>query len=922
MSLKQAIIVRNEYTIKQANGKGSRGSSPGKYISGYMARSDAVEAVAPIVRNKLDDFIMRYMARDSAVEQLTTDSNADYDQQPEMNSRRGRQGRRATLKQRRAERSARRAALRAGVNTDSDTTNPSQPVHPRELAEFTTQDGQRVHDLMLRAQGNGGVAFGYGDVSLSHDDLHAASNNVQELYENRHTVMKVVLSFTQDYLTAHGLIPEDLDIKRAGDYRGQVDQMKLRMAVMHGVDRLAQRHYDDLRYVGVIQVDTKHVHAHLTMVDAGYGHRAADGTQKGKINKPGKAILRRGIDAWLDQHQHMAHLSAAVGYEKRNVTSYVKRWAFHQLTQESAAQFVVACLPGDKRLWRASTNAKEMDKPNRLVRELVEARLGETDSPMPAALSQVYQYAQKRRVKEGLSKQDTQRLIDNGREKIIEQAMNGVYSVLSAISDEQRDVSTAMLTVMRQDYEDLLDGIARKKSKDLDEQGSSGSQEVGKEEPEPSIEEFGLRLRSYSARLNHHREQREAFAVKKRSWEDANSQGLADPTSQVMWSFYDTEEQYHAMCQSKYQHFLTFAPPVGQWEKQWAEVADYGKRVVGLRALRADRSLARMSDERAAEALGRQLYDQPGGGLLARTGAEGKAGRAVLDGRIERMMVTYQQKIDDLRREWAQLGARLEVEGDAVLMDAADLRESGGEGADERQIQQQTIELPVADVSDSVRTYLDEELRDSRDVSAHDPVHTLRGRFQVVFRPEHDFEQVRGADLHDLHYDWFSDQKVSQPIVRSYGELVTQRRYAFERAREWMISSQQEPEAVAEELDHAGADITRMEATSSEVSRTGILRSAMLARIREQARQRAQRAAEEQARRERELVAQRQQEIDQETTQPAFEVVQRHVQPESVQIKRGRTVALDKRVQPLIRDAVDRAVLDSQLRSTRDGGLG
>lgn len=915
MSLKQAIIVRNEYTIKQANGKGSRGSSPGKYISGYMARSDAVETVAPIVRNKLDDFIMRYMARDSAVEQLTTDGETGYDQQPEMSPRRGRQGRRTTLKQRREQRSARRAALRAGADTAPDTTNPSQPVHPRELAEFTTQDGQRVHDLMLRAQGNGGVAFGYGDVSLSHDDLHAASTNVQELYEDGHTVMKVVLSFTQEYLAEHGLIPEDLDIKRAGDYRGQVDQMKLRMAVMHGVDRLAQRHYDDLRYVGVIQVDTKHVHAHLTLVDAGHGNRAADGTQKGKINAPGKAVLRRGIDAWLDQHQHMAHLSAAVGYEKRNVTSYVKRWAFHQLTQESAAQFVVACLPEDKRLWRASTNAKEMDKPNRLVRELVEARLGESDSPMPAAMSQVYQYAQKRRVKEGLGKQDTQRLIDNGREKIIEQAMNGVYSVLSAIPDEQRDVSTAMLTVMGQDYEDLLDGIARKKSKDLDEQGGSGTQEVEVEASEPSIEEFGLRLRSYSARLNHHREQRHEFAAKKRSWEDANAQGLADPTSQVMWSFYDAEEQYHAMCQSKYQHFLTFAPPVGQWEKQWAEVADYGKKVVGLRALRADRSLARMSDERAAEALGRQLYDQPGGGLLARTGAEGKAGRAVLDGRIERMMATYGQKIDDLRREWAQLGARLEVGADTDdVVDATGEPEPEHDDAGGLSTQHQVIELPAAGVSDSVRTYADAVSRDGGDGDTQDPAHHLRGRFQVVFRPEHDFEQVRGVDLHDLHYDWFSDQKVSQPIVRGFGELVTQRRYAFERAREWMISSQQEPEAVAEELDVVDADISRMEATSIEVSRTGILRSAMLARIKEQARQRAQRAAEEQARREEELAAQRQQEVDLAPVHPVFEVVQRRVQQESVRIKRGRTVTLDKRVQPLIRDAVDRAVLD--------GGLG
>ena len=69
----------------------------------------------------------------------------------------------------------------------------------------------------------------------------------------------------------HDIVRKDLKVRRAGDYSGEIDEMKLRLGVMSGVERMARTCYDDLRYVGVIQVDTKNVHAHVVMVNAGEG---------------------------------------------------------------------------------------------------------------------------------------------------------------------------------------------------------------------------------------------------------------------------------------------------------------------------------------------------------------------------------------------------------------------------------------------------------------------------------------------------------------------------------------------------------------------------------------------------------------------------------------------------------------------------
>ena len=149
--------------------------------------------------------------------------------------------------------------------------------------------------------------------------------------------MKTVLSFSPEYLQETGVVPKGFVAQNKGDYRGHIDQMRLRMAIMHGLERMGHR-FDDLRYVGVIQVDTLHVHCHLAMVDAGLGRRVRTEKgmqQKGKLTSADISLLRRGVDSWLDENQHVAHMSSAVGYERMNVAAFVKRWAHEKVLDES-----------------------------------------------------------------------------------------------------------------------------------------------------------------------------------------------------------------------------------------------------------------------------------------------------------------------------------------------------------------------------------------------------------------------------------------------------------------------------------------------------------------------------------------------------------------------------------------------------------
>lgn len=660
MGLKQDIVLVNEYSVPLPGGKGSRGGTPGDYVTRYMAREQATESLAPIQRLRTDDFILRYMARESAVE-------------------------------------------RAGTSRLDTKT------------------------AMRQAQGDGGVAFGYGSVSLSDEQLRAASKDIQRHFESGKTVLKTVLSFDEDYLKRRGIVSEDFHCENRGDYRGHIDQMKLRMAIMHGLERMSSgtSGFDDLRYVGVIQVDTEHVHCHLAMVDAGHGNLAKDGTQRGKLLDRHKSRLRRGMDGWLDEKQAVAHLSSAVGYERRNVTTYIKRWAHDRMRAESLPQFLLACLPADRSLWRAGSNDLRMRKANQLVSELVAEQLERPGSPLPEAMEKVVDYANQRRGSEGLSKDQWQRLIDAGRDRITERAVNGVYQMLRALPPEELRVRTPMLEVMGMDYAQMAVLAAERQEQAGDEHGG-----------EDDLVTFGFRLRSYASRLQHHKAKAGVYRDLVRQWERAEKADVADEDSRPLYDFYRFEEDYHRRVMSKYQHFLPFIGDVGQWYERQQHVADYGQRLLSLMALRQDASLQRMKDSEEAERLGREIYDQPGGRHLT----EGKAGRVVLDGRIAAMKEIYNERVNELRSDLADSGLVL-VAGAAGQAEA---KESGV-----------TAELSIEPGT------------------------------------PHLFDEVKALDLHHLGYDFVTDVEIGQRARQDFSAAAMQRRRLLLAAMEYLDQSGQ-----------------------------------------------------------------------------------------------------------------------------------
>lgn len=452
-----------------------------------------------------------------------------------------------------------------------------------------------IHRKVRIAKKKGGVAFSEDDVSLSDEKLKQKSREIQEQFDRGKTAIELILSFTESYLRDNGVLDPDFVHTKRGDFAGHVDQMKLRLAIMNGLEKLG-RNYDDLRYVGCIQVDTDKIHCHLTLLDFGVGTMASDGRQRGKLTALDMRNIRRGIDSYLDEKQTSKMMSSSVMYDKRNTLCYVKKFTHRMLDEQGAPQFLLACLPKNKNYWSANSNRVEMRKPNAIVREFVldilQPESGRSSVMYRDAYQSIVRYADARRAREGLTAKERMQLIRNGIERLIKDCMNGVYSVLKRIPSSDMRVQTPMMDAMSMDYETMAERSA-----------------------DDPMMEFGFKLRSYASRLRNHRKNYHKFKQERENYEKAEGKSEA---AKALGDHLALERDYQQMLMVKYQHFLTFLPPDESFQTDFDEVMREQDRLQRMEQMLADPAFHRMGAVEA-ENYGWRVYGLNRGGMIKRS---------------------------------------------------------------------------------------------------------------------------------------------------------------------------------------------------------------------------------------------------------------------------------------------------------------
>lgn len=575
-TLSQHIVVKNQFTVKGASGRGSRGSSPQRYILEYTARSDATSQRSfSVADDNLDDYVTGYMARESATESVHgsgrghginyKDAVAALEGGGEV------QLPRLTLKERRKIRSATRKA--------------SSEVDKLRL--------ERMKDELALERNFDGVAYGSAGVGLSDGQLRESAKRVQDLYDDGHTVFKTVLSFDHDFLVEHGIVDDEVaEPVPPGGYRGHIDERKLRVAIRDGLARMERTgDFGDLEFVGTIHLDTEHVHTHLTMVDKSpEGRRNAEGEQRGKLSAKEMSQLRRGIDASLDRTKNVKHLSANVQARQLATKGFILERVGELSEPSERIQDIYSALPDNRRLWRAKSNAKEMVVAKRLAREFVTDVLADPESPRAEVEEALKEYADFRAQREGLSDDERQRLIDKGWQSVVDKAVNGIFSELKAMPEHSS----------------------------VDPVHSASATE--------RLDELSQRHETFSERRDEHVDEACEMFRRHNRFRLADHRGEVDDSARVMDDFYRVECEVHERLVVKYQCLTIPVYDAGiRPDVALRQVAEAGQRAYGVRGLVADGGLSRIDDAEAAEKIGRVKYGVSGGGALVQARRSGDA---------------------------------------------------------------------------------------------------------------------------------------------------------------------------------------------------------------------------------------------------------------------------------------------------------
>lgn len=549
MGMKQDVIIKNKFGSK----------TPRKYILRYTSRKDATESL------DAEAYITKYTTRYSAVEQLKYEA-------------------------------------------------PS-------TTEIMSQD-----ESLSRKDG---VLFGNRGLSYSDEMLHEAAAKTQNAADQGHVVMIPLLSFSHEYLKKHHIIPEDMEEPtQAGAYKGQVDQLKLRQSVSDMMDGMHRdMGFTHPEWTGTIQLDTKHVHVHLTTVETGkskskrmkrvkdvqkdtipkmdwhvddkispyeetFDHRGliqyeregevvasqalskkgvpkfedvprpTDRTvlvEKGKINDRTKNRMRYQLDRSLNKKRDIRPFVKNI-YDKRYLTkSMTKNAAFHNDVTAEKLQVLQASLPDNKRMWRAKSNAKAMERSHEIANEIVDELWTRHDKAIRLEDfdNVVIDYIDARQTDESFDDNQRQFLYENAYDRLRQETINGLYKSMKELDDKDKTVEIPKYSIQATSTNALQNEIA----------------DMHKREPKTfdKIVLLEYRNRDYNERLKNAMYQSSYYQNEVNNYDDLNAKGYTSSESSVVRDYYMEEYKYYSNISDKYA-YITMGKESGVSAQRFEEV--------------------------------------------------------------------------------------------------------------------------------------------------------------------------------------------------------------------------------------------------------------------------------------------------------------------------------------------------------------
>lgn len=172
------------------------------------------------------------------------------------------------------------------------------------VARSTATDRSLGYDPQYYQEPGDGVAFTLTESAISREETLRVADHVEDLFQEKdRAIQQMVISFDPAFLLKTGLVTEDTQIEKRGDYAFQYDDVRLRYALQQGLQAMVDNEgYRDGCAIGAIQHDTTHLHAHVVVYeDAEKIARKRGKEEKGVLKQSSLNLLAKDIERTLEQ---------------------------------------------------------------------------------------------------------------------------------------------------------------------------------------------------------------------------------------------------------------------------------------------------------------------------------------------------------------------------------------------------------------------------------------------------------------------------------------------------------------------------------------------------------------------------------------------------------------------------------------------
>jgi hypothetical protein len=398
----------------------------------------------------------------------------------------------------------------------------------------------RLSDVRSRiGRARDGVAFSKDSVSMSFADAHELAKVIQAGFDVGKTVLKTVITFDDRYLDGMRVSEPGTSTGLRGAHKGHLDQLRLRHAIQVGMDRMS-RGFDDLVWIASMHLDKAHAHVHVAGVDLGMGRMRYDGQQRGKLTKRDMMRLRSGINDDLTASYDLSPFYGTATLERMREANTVRSYVHAAVEHRGVPQLILAALPEDTSLWRATSKDPRMHRAIGLAVDYVRNVLQEPSSGFGEAMTEVYAYTE--RFAKDRSQEERASLVMRASRRIESGCVQAVFDTLRSMPEEQRTVESSLVDMMAAEGLTLASASA-----------------------EDSMADFAYKLRAFSTRLRHHTDERRRFHDEEERYLSVRSPA---PESRAAYDFFAFERLYQEKLMAKYQHLMGFLPYDGKWSEE------------------------------------------------------------------------------------------------------------------------------------------------------------------------------------------------------------------------------------------------------------------------------------------------------------------------------------------------------------------